>query len=211
MRWYQAFVRLIGGRLPARGRHLDAGCGHGAIVHLLSARGLDSYGIDASAYIVEQARAFAPDLAERLAVARLDEPLPFPGGFELVTCLEVLEHVPDPKAGLFRLAEHLAPGGLLAATTPNPTSPFPFYDPAGSDPTHISLHEPSWWRTAVRAAGLAPVAVSTYWPVPLLWRSSATLARWIRIPRGLGPGTLILARAVRPGGHARTRSPSYPS
>jgi 2-polyprenyl-6-hydroxyphenyl methylase/3-demethylubiquinone-9 3-methyltransferase len=44
------------------------------------------------------------------------------GQFDLVTAMEVLEHVADKRAFLGELARHLAPGGLLVLSTPNRTA-----------------------------------------------------------------------------------------
>jgi 2-polyprenyl-6-hydroxyphenyl methylase / 3-demethylubiquinone-9 3-methyltransferase len=44
------------------------------------------------------------------------------GTFDLVTCLEVLEHVADKPAFIGALADHLAPGGLMILSTPNRTA-----------------------------------------------------------------------------------------
>jgi 2-polyprenyl-6-hydroxyphenyl methylase/3-demethylubiquinone-9 3-methyltransferase len=44
------------------------------------------------------------------------------GRFDLVTCLEVIEHVADKPAFVRQLASHLAPGGLMVLSTPNRTA-----------------------------------------------------------------------------------------
>jgi SAM-dependent methyltransferase len=192
-RWYGGFLRLVRRDLPAAGRHLDVGCGHGAIVHLLSERGLDSHGIDVSTYIVEEAQAYAPSLADRFAVGNIEHGSPFPGPFELVTCLEVLEHLPEPARALENITSVLAPGGRLIATTPNPENRFPLSDPETADPTHISLHPPNWWKDAVIDAGLDVRRATTFWPVPLLWRLHPALSRSIALGAEVAPGTLIVA------------------
>ena len=194
MDWYQAFIRFVDDILPRSGRHLDAGCGHGAIVHLLAERGLESYGIDVSAYMVEQAQEFELRFRDRFAVASIEDELPFPDPFDVVSCLEVLEHVERPRDAVAALVRHLAPGGLLVVTTPNPANRFPRYDPSTSDPTHISLHEPRWWREAAEQDGLEILRSVTYWPVPLLWRAHSVLGRWVPLGERVGPGYLLVGR-----------------
>ena len=147
--WHQGLFGLIAGDLPAPGRALDAGCGHGAVVHELLARGWDARGLDLSGWVIEQARRARPADAHRFAVGDADAPSPGEN-LDLVICLEVLEHVPDPVATLRALASRLAPGGRLIATTPNLRPLIPWWDPLTSDPTHISVHEPRWWRGACR-------------------------------------------------------------
>ena len=194
MAWYRAFTRFVDDLLPCSGRHLDAGCGHGAIVHLLAQRGLESYGIDVSSYMIEQAQEFDPKYRNRFAIASVKDELPFPDPFDVVTCLEVLEHIERPQEAIGAMARHLAPGGLLVATTPNPANRFPLYNPATSDPTHISLHEPAWWRDGAEKEGLDVLRSVTYWPVPLLWRLSPELGRWIGVGNTVGPCYLLAAR-----------------
>jgi 2-polyprenyl-6-hydroxyphenyl methylase/3-demethylubiquinone-9 3-methyltransferase len=77
--------------------------------------------IDAAPELIAVARAHAQ--AQGLAIDYLSLPVEQVGGtYDLVTCLEVIEHVADPAAFLWSLAERLAPGGLMILSTPNRTA-----------------------------------------------------------------------------------------
>jgi 2-polyprenyl-3-methyl-5-hydroxy-6-metoxy-1,4-benzoquinol methylase len=103
---------------PGR-RVLDAGCGtgYGAVI-LRDAGASQVVGVDIAAAVVEAARSQeGPALNfEQGDAARL----PYPdASFDLVTCFEVIEHVPDPSAMLGELARVLDPAGVLAISSPN--------------------------------------------------------------------------------------------
>ncbi|MGN6497884.1 MAG: bifunctional 2-polyprenyl-6-hydroxyphenol methylase/3-demethylubiquinol 3-O-methyltransferase UbiG [Tsuneonella sp.] len=100
---------------------LDVGCGAGLLCEPLARLGAEATGIDAAAENVAVARAHAEGaglairyLAGELAAAGTGE-------FDLVTCLEVLEHVADKPAFVRQLAGRVAPEGLLVLSTPNRT------------------------------------------------------------------------------------------
>ena len=99
-------------------RGLDAGCGAGARdVHLLHTWGYDVYGIDAVEENISLGRELHPEIAHRLSVADLREPLSFGSGFfDFVLCDAVIQHLTTEATEtttLPELARVLAPGGVL--------------------------------------------------------------------------------------------------
>jgi 2-polyprenyl-6-hydroxyphenyl methylase/3-demethylubiquinone-9 3-methyltransferase len=109
-------------RTPLEGKSaLDVGCGAGLLAEPLARLGASVTGIDASPEVIEVAR----DHAARQGLAidyRAGEVEALEGEFDLVTAMEVIEHVADPAAFLKALARRLAPGGLLVMSTPNATA-----------------------------------------------------------------------------------------
>ncbi len=99
-------------------RGLDAGCGAGARdVYLLHTWGYDAYGIDAVEENINLGKTWHPEIADKLSVADLREPLAFKSGFfDLVLCNAVIQHLSlqDAEATTIpELARVLAPGGVL--------------------------------------------------------------------------------------------------
>lgn len=100
---------------------LDVGCGAGLLCEPLARLGADVTGVDAAPENIAVARdhvarsGLAVDYrAGELAAQGL-------GRFDLVTSMEVIEHVTDPAGFVRSLADHLAPGGLMLLSTPNRT------------------------------------------------------------------------------------------
>lgn len=108
---------------PLAGRAaLDIGCGAGLVCEPLARLGAEVTGVDAAADNVAAASAHAEAVGLDIRymageVGGLDI-----GTFDLVTCLEVVEHVADKPAFLRDVAARLAPGGLLVISTPNRTA-----------------------------------------------------------------------------------------
>lgn len=101
---------------------IDVGCGTGHALLALKRRLASAppalYGLDFSAVAFSRARALLPDAT--LYVADLYEtPVSLAGDFDLVLCLETLEHVADPDAALAKLRCLCAPGGRVVLTVPN--------------------------------------------------------------------------------------------
>ncbi len=99
---------------------LDVGCGAGLLAEPLSRLGATVTGIDAAAENIEVAKAHAD--ASGLAIDyHCGEVGKIKGRFDLVTAMEVIEHVADPAEFVVALASRLAPGGLMILSTPNRT------------------------------------------------------------------------------------------
>lgn len=101
---------------------LDVGCGAGLLCEPLARLGAQVTGVDAAPENIGAARAHAQ--ASGLAINYLAgefEQLVQGRTFDLVTSMEVIEHVTDPAAFVAGLAAALAPGGLMVLSTPNRT------------------------------------------------------------------------------------------
>ena len=86
---------------------LDVGCATGYLVEVLHERGIDAQGCDLSPYAIDHA---APGAVGHVRVANLFAGLPWPdGAFDLVTSLEILEHLPPDSF----------PGALCAVSITN--------------------------------------------------------------------------------------------
>lgn len=101
---------------------LDAGCGAGLLCEPLARLGACVTGVDAAPENVAAARLHAE--GQCLAIDYRAGELDMLGDarFDLVTSLEVIEHVTDPAAFVAGLAARLAPGGLMILSTPNRTT-----------------------------------------------------------------------------------------
>ena len=99
---------------------LDVGCGAGLLTEPLARLGALVTGLDASAKLIAAARDHA-DATGLTIDYRAGDLEGLEGQFDLVTCMEVIEHVADPAAFVNTLSKRLAPHGLLILSTPNAT------------------------------------------------------------------------------------------
>jgi 2-polyprenyl-6-hydroxyphenyl methylase/3-demethylubiquinone-9 3-methyltransferase len=102
-------------------RALDVGCGAGLLAEPLARLGAKVTGVDAAPENIAAARAHAAGMGLEIDYRAGELERLAPGQFDLVTSMEVLEHVADKAAFLGQLARHLAPDGLLVLSTPNRT------------------------------------------------------------------------------------------
>ncbi|NER00031.1 MAG: class I SAM-dependent methyltransferase [Cyanothece sp. SIO2G6] len=120
-RWnWQTAYHFCAGRLPDRlnARILDAGCGTGVgteyLVHLNPQAQVVGLDLSEGALTVarERCRRSGADRVEfhHLSLYDVDQ---IPGEFDLINCVGVLHHLPDPKRGIQALSRKLAPGGIM--------------------------------------------------------------------------------------------------
>ena len=102
-------------------RAADVGCGAGLLAEPLARLGAEVTAVDAAPENIEAARAHA--LGQGLEIDyRVGGVESLDGRYDLVTCLEVVEHVADVPAFVGGLAGALAKSGLLILSTPNRTA-----------------------------------------------------------------------------------------
>jgi 2-polyprenyl-6-hydroxyphenyl methylase/3-demethylubiquinone-9 3-methyltransferase len=108
-------------RTPLAGKTaLDVGCGAGLLAEPLARLGARVVGIDASPELISVAREHSAATGLEIDY-RAGDIQQLGGEFDLITCMEVIEHVADPAAFIRALASRLAANGLLIMSTPNAT------------------------------------------------------------------------------------------
>jgi 2-polyprenyl-6-hydroxyphenyl methylase/3-demethylubiquinone-9 3-methyltransferase len=103
-------------------RFVDVGCGGGILTEGLARHGADALGIDLSAELIDIADLHSLESGvnahyQKISVETLAQEQP--GGFDHVTCMEMLEHVPDPGSIIAACATLVKPGGMVFFSTLN--------------------------------------------------------------------------------------------
>jgi SAM-dependent methyltransferase len=146
--WYRGRRRIIRAELdrlalPAGATVLDAGCGSGRTLQELTPYG-EVHGIELDPGAAELARSRGRG---EVRIGRLEE-LPWDSGtFDLITCLDVIEHTPDDRVTLRELRRVTKPGGFLLVTVPAYQGLWSMHDVANH-------HYRRYSRSRLRAAAL---------------------------------------------------------
>ncbi|MDQ3511253.1 MAG: bifunctional 2-polyprenyl-6-hydroxyphenol methylase/3-demethylubiquinol 3-O-methyltransferase UbiG [Pseudomonadota bacterium] len=118
-------LAYVAARVPLQGAQvLDVGCGAGLLSEAMAQQGADVMALDLAPELLKVAR-----LHGLVSGVRVDYRLQsveslaaeMPGRFDAITCMEMLEHVPDPAAIITACASLLKPGGQLLVSTLNRT------------------------------------------------------------------------------------------
>ncbi|MBP6727699.1 MAG: bifunctional 2-polyprenyl-6-hydroxyphenol methylase/3-demethylubiquinol 3-O-methyltransferase UbiG, partial [Thauera sp.] len=110
-------------RTPIKGlKVLDVGCGGGILTETLAQRGAQVTGIDLSDKALAVARLHLLESGAQVTyrkIAAEDLAAESPGEFDVVTCMEMLEHVPNPASTIAACANLVKPGGHVFFSTLN--------------------------------------------------------------------------------------------
>jgi hypothetical protein len=119
-------------------RVYDAGCAMGMLVESLWDLGVEAHGVDVSSYAISQVR---PDMRPYCRVGSVTQPPE--GRYDLVTCIEVLEHVDADEAERAVAALADAADAILFSSTPSDFE----------EPTHVNVRPPIAWIRAFAVHG----------------------------------------------------------
>lgn len=178
--WIEHRTGGLGGK-----RVVDVGCGGGILSESMARRGAGVVGIDLASEALEAARRHAQDEAINVdyrCIGTEEMAAEQAGTFDVVTCMEMLEHVPDPAAIVDACARLVKPGGTVAFSTINRNPKAWLFAIVGAEyllgllprGTHeyAKLIRPSELAAWARASGLDPFSECglTYNPLTQRYR-----------------------------------------
>lgn len=157
----------------AQKRVIDVGCGGGILTESMARIGADAFGIDLAPNAVMAAQLHALETNISVKYRRLSAEAAaeeYPESFDVVTCMELLEHVPSPEATIAACSKLVRPGGYVFFSTINRTAKAFLFAIVGAEyllsmipkGTHRyeSFIKPSELVSVARENGMYPVQLS---------------------------------------------------
>lgn len=156
---YERLVKSLS-QFRQTNRWLDVGCGAGHLMEVAKSANWDVVGTELSTVAVRRLQEKGYTVYNAL-LKDLPEPRQ---SFDIVTLIEVLEHVPEPVDLLREVREFLRPGGCLYMTTPNANSLTVLLKGIGEvlgPPDHLWIWSPAALRKLLWHTGFRPVKIWT--------------------------------------------------
>ena len=190
LEWIDAITPLKGKQV------LDVGCGGGILADSMARRGASVLGIDLARKALKVAQLHALEAqtygVEYREISAEDLSVEVPGSFDVVTCMEMLEHVPDPSLVVKACAALVKPGGQVFFSTINRNAKAFLFAIIGAEyvlnmlprGTHeyAKLIKPSELAAYCRVAGLESAGIRGLQYNPLTkhyWLSSNTSVNYM--------------------------------
>ena len=184
--WYRGRRRIIRAELdrlplPRPAAVLDAGCGSGrTMLELIDYGTVSGLELDPDAAEMARARGHGEVITGRLEMLPWDD-----ASFDLITCLDVIEHTPDDGPALRELLRVCRPGGFLLVTVPAYPALWSRHD---VDNHHFRRYTRRSLRAAVTGAGWTVSRLSAFNSV-LLAPAAAVRLGQRHLGVGNGPGS----------------------
>lgn len=204
-------LRELGRRLPrSRRRLLDVGAHAGRFIAVARRAGWHAEGLELN----PKTAAFAASATGARVHQGNAHTFDADGAYDAVTLTDVLEHIPEPRTVIRRVAQFLAPGGWIAVKVPNgPAQRIkerlrgilrPGYRPTLADNlVHVNHFSPGSLRRALEAEGLTDVTVVTGAPEMPDGMSARLIRRLVFIPARVLPGAVHTPLALNLQAYAR--------
>lgn len=186
---WKARLRKIKSYVPGGGDFLDVGCAYGGLALVAASEGFRAHGLDVSGEAVRGARERGLDAHQ----GRITDRIFKPASMDVVTMIEVIEHLANPVEAMRALGDIIRPGGLLVIQTANFAGRQAITEGAQYHyylPGHLHYFSRQNLESLLRANGFSRI---DFYPgvefglLPKLqksrgsFQSAADYARWLRI------------------------------
>jgi len=164
--WYSEVLSLAGIE-SGQGKALDVGCAYGYGLEILSDLGFEPFGLDISEHAAGKAKRRT---GAEVVSADVQESIPLDEKFDLVTCVDTLEHLENPSLAISNVYDKLESGGKLVASTPNLRWWRNYLGLAPEDETHVNVWPFGKWEETLREHDWLELKVRPLQTIPLIWR-----------------------------------------